>query len=182
MASGAIGGKEKTGCRPWKTRRLGRKGNTMGWETRNGRGRYFTRSRKEHGRVKRVYYGTGQVGDLAATFFAQEQVECRQAHLQRQEEQARWQTALKRSKNWIACRVYWCRRCFWRTATTSTAVAGGDDAMGNEKAPQPENNSQEIQHLAEPGEAGPAGGRARCCPSCGSSWTATLPCGRRVAI
>jgi hypothetical protein len=61
----------------------------VAWEKRERGGRYYTRSRKESGRVVREYVGTGPVAELAASMDALER--------QRREDEARtWRAEQER--------------------------------------------------------------------------------------
>ena len=62
----------------------------MSWETRKGRGRYYTRSFRRNGRVIRQYIGTGPEAERAATADRQKRL-ARQSALaarRRKEEEA----------------------------------------------------------------------------------------------
>jgi hypothetical protein len=47
----------------------------VSWETRTGKGRYYTRNRREGGRFVREYLGTGEYGEYFAALDAQARAE-----------------------------------------------------------------------------------------------------------
>jgi hypothetical protein len=66
----------------------------MGWETRPGRTRYYTRAKKRGGKVIHEYVGSGPLGELAAAADALQRAQ-RQAEWESwRADKARWQTAL----------------------------------------------------------------------------------------
>ena len=62
----------------------------MGWETRKGRGRYYTRSRRVNGRVIREYVGCGGLAEALASLDALDRLEREEARILRREELAEW--------------------------------------------------------------------------------------------
>jgi hypothetical protein len=65
----------------------------MPWESRDGKGQYYTRSIRCHCKVTRLYFGVGPVAELAAAQDQRRQVERYLERLQRRNEEARWRQA-----------------------------------------------------------------------------------------
>lgn len=81
--------------RPGASRRhvTQREARSMGWERRDRGGTYYTRSRREDGRVVREYVGTGAAAELAAALDVQLRETRRRL---RQQQRARWRAELSR--------------------------------------------------------------------------------------
>jgi len=90
----------------------------MGWESRNGVGRYYTRSKRVRGKVKRVYVGTGPAAEAIAALDAdtrrirQEQRAATNAHREQMESAAAlvdrsWQGVLSLTRAVLVANGYY---------------------------------------------------------------------------
>ena len=63
----------------------------MAWETRKGKGSYFTRTARRGGRRRRIYFGSGEVAELASTLMEIANLEQELSQKRIGEEDAIWE-------------------------------------------------------------------------------------------
>ena len=132
----------------------------MAWETRNGSGRYYTRSRRVEGRVTRQYLGSGLIGELAARQDQRERELRRLERVDQLEERERldaitqvlgtlaaWsRLSMKEALEAAGCH---CHRGQWRKQRLREVKAMNEEQALSQETPEQKATTQTLEAIKE---------------------------------